>query len=668
MLFKTLLMKYLNHLILTTVFFLLITSGLYAQAGSDPDTTTILKLLTNSRRYRDSMPEKALQMINEALNKSKLSGYAKGEALAYARLGRWYFGSNMDTSISYARKALDLFDTKVTAPDTKADIHLLLAEGFDEQGRTDSSAYYYYVLGDEADAGNITKPEFLIEVFTKLAIFWVNIKESSNDKKMAGLIRGYIQKAKEISKQMKDTADASSSVYFMQGIYYHGMRQFDSSRYFYLRFIEARERIKNVNLVRKIATFSNIIETYLEEMRPNEALPYIIKVKELGNDPGQNNYLSFFMAFVGLQEGKALCMLKRYPEVIGVYVSSLAKLNTTGGHLRQEVVDAYKYLGEAYEATGDYKAALSNKSLYIKLYDSLSRKEKLDIIGRQEIRYRIAQKDKELIEKQLTIARVNEKVRTRNGIIAAIVALVLFLGLIFTMWRRRNLHKQKLQQQSIENLQQKIKIERLNATIAGEEKERTRIARELHDGIGGLITAAKMNFELAKNKTIEETNPDFKQGMKLLEEAGTELRQAARNLMPEVLLQEGLIKALQVFCERITEKSSIQINFQSFGDKKITDPNLELSVYRIIQELVHNIVKHSKAQTALVQVSFQDDGGMNITVEDDGIGMNRTSITHGTGMGMKNIQERIKETGGKLDIQTEEGKGTSVYIEYESQN
>ncbi len=329
-------------------------------------------------------------------------------------------------------------------------------------------------------------------------------------------------------------------------------------------------------------------------------------------------------------------------------------------------MEAYKNLANSYEAIGNYPQALANKNIYLSLNDSLSRKEKLDMISRQEIRYRIAQKDKELLEQQLTIARVNNKVRNKNVVIGSAVALLLFLALLLIMWRRRNIHKQKLQQQSIENLQQKIKIERLNATIAGEEKERTRIARELHDGIGGLLTGAKMQFELVKNNPQKENQADFLQGLKLLEEAGTELRQAARNLMPEILLQEGLVKAVQVFCQRISEKSNAQIDFQTFGSKKISDPNFELSVYRIIQELVHNIVKHSRASNALVQIAFQDDGGLHITVEDDGVGINKTTLTHQAGMGLKNIRERIKETGGKLDIQSVEGKGTSVYIEYES--
>ncbi len=643
----------------------LLLSCSFSSGQSARDTSFILQLLNKSESLRDSLPEQSLQIVNDALQKSISSGFKKGEAIAYARLGRWYFGNDINKSTDYANKAINIFESGITAPEEKADMHLLLAEAYDEQGKTDSSAYYYYQLGTEMESGGITKPEFKMQVYTKLVIFWINLNAgNNNDEKIKQTILGYVEKAKSAAQFTKNRDDGISGIYFIQGIYYHGINSFDSARFYYQKFLDTK---KNMSVPRRISTLTNLADTYLQENKPEKAMPYIKEVYAMDKDSSTKKFLSFFMGYTGLMEGRALIQMKNFRGAVEVLERSLKLVNASGGHLRDEVVNAYNDIGTAYEEIGDHANAVKNKDLYIKYYDSLSKKEKSDMIGRLEIRNRIAEKDKELVQRELTIAQVNEKVRNRNSLIAAIIVALLFLGLILFMWRRRNLHKQKLQQRNIENLQQKIKIERLNATIAGEEKERTRIARELHDGVAGLITAAKMNFELAKNKTSSEPQSDFNQGMKMLEDAGIELRQAARNLMPEVLLQEGLVKALQLFCERITEKSNVQINFQSMGDKKITDNNLELSIYRIIQELVHNIVKHSRANNALVQLSFQDDGGMTITVEDDGVGMNKTSITHGAGMGMKNIRDRVTETGGKLDIQSEEGKGTSVYIEYESQ-
>jgi two-component system, NarL family, sensor kinase len=206
----------------------------------------------------------------------------------------------------------------------------------------------------------------------------------------------------------------------------------------------------------------------------------------------------------------------------------------------------------------------------------------------------------------------------------------------------------------------------LKASINAEERERTRIGRELHDGVGGLLSVARMNFELAKKVKTNENNADFKDGLHLLEEATIELRQAAYNLMPEVLLNQGLASAVQAFCEKMTSKSSTVINFQAIGNRKDITSAFDLPVYRIIQELVHNIIKHAKASHALVQLNFEQNGALNITIEDDGIGLPDGAFENSRGMGLKNTKERLNDLGGKLDIQSTAEQGTSFYLEFDT--
>jgi signal transduction histidine kinase len=288
------------------------------------------------------------------------------------------------------------------------------------------------------------------------------------------------------------------------------------------------------------------------------------------------------------------------------------------------------------------------------------------MISRLEIRNRMAEKDKELALQKLTLSEVNNKVRDKNIWISGISLLALSAVAIFALWRKKNAGKQKLQQERIDNLQQKIKIERLKASITGEERERTRIGRELHDGIGGLLSVARMNFELAKKVKANEENEDFSDGLKLLEEATVELRKAAYNLMPEVLLNQGLASAVQAFCEKMMSKSNTTIAFQAIGDRPDVTSAFDLPVYRIIQELVHNIIKHAKATHALVQLNFQDNGTIDITIEDNGIGLPEDAFEKLLSMGLKNIKERVNDLGGRLDIQSSPETGTSIYLEFES--
>ena len=631
------------------------------------DTASILRLIKEGSRLTDKKPDDALQYFATAEAQSSQLNFLIGLALSNAKIARWYFGNNSDKAIEYSRKALQYFEqSNLSITDEKADVHLLLAETFDEQGKQDSSAYYYYLLSSEIESGNITDAKLSIDLYTKLAIFWINLDygNSENDEYFSTL-KNYVDKAKLAARSLKDSSDAVSSVYFLQGAYFHALQKFDSARYYYQRYVLERERIGLLALPRKISAFTNITDTYLQENKPNEAMQFVNKVERLGDAPQKSKYLVFFMQFNNLLKGKALYQQKHYDEAISLINETLEKLKTTGAHLRTELVDAHKILADSYEATGDYKNALVQKNRYIFLNDSLMKKDKIDMVNRLEIRYRIVEKDKALAEQKLKIASIENRVRSRNVLIGAIVLLALFSIVGFALWRRKNMHKQKLQQERIDNLQQKMEIERLNATIDGEEKERTRIARELHDGIGSLLTAAKMNFEMVRKNSQYEHNPDFIEGIKLLEETASGLRETAHNIMPEILMQEGLSDAVKSFCDRMTGKGGTAISFQTLGRQVEMDASFYLPVYRIVQELIHNIRKHANAATALVQMNFHDDGGLDLTVEDDGAGMDTTVIKNSNGMGLKNISERIKQLGGRIDINSIIGKGTSVYLEFE---
>lgn len=645
---------------------LLITVKAAAQAGDKYDTAAVLQLIDKGRNLTDKSPDDALQYFTIAEAQSRKLNFIKGLALSNAKMARWYFGNNSDKAIEYGRRALQYFEQANTGvTDDKAYVHLLFAETFDEQGKQDSSAYYYYLLSNEIESGNITDAKLSIDLYTKLAIFWINLDYgNSEDDEYFSTLRNYVDKAKQAARSLKDSNDGVSSVYFLQGAYFHALKKFDSARYYYQRYVAEREKMGQLALPRRISAYTNTTDTYLQENKPREAMAFIEKVERLGSNPQKSKYLVFFMQFNNLLKGRALYQLGYYNEAISLINEALEKLKTTGAHLRSELVDAHKILADSYEAKGDYKNALLQKNRYIFLSDSLMKKDKIDMVNRLEVRYRIVEKDKALAEQKLKIASIESRVQNRNILIAAIILLALFSILGFALWRRKNIHKQKLQQERIDNLQQKMEIERLNATIDGEDKERTRIARELHDGIGALLTGAKMNFELVKKSNHYKHNPDFLEGIKLLEETASGLRETAHNIMPEILMQEGLSNAVRSFCERMTGKGGTVISFQTLGSSENMDATFNLPVYRIIQELIQNIRKHANASAALVQMNFHEDGGVDITVEDDGIGMDLDSDKT-TGMGLKNINERVKQLGGRIDINSSKGKGTSVYLEFE---
>jgi two-component system NarL family sensor kinase len=157
----------------------------------------------------------------------------------------------------------------------------------------------------------------------------------------------------------------------------------------------------------------------------------------------------------------------------------------------------------------------------------------------------------------------------------------------------------------------------------------------------------------------------FKEPIEQLDNATRELRRTAHNLMPAILLKEGLVDAVYFFCKNLEQSISLSIHVQSFGTIPQLPKEAELSIYRIIQELVHNIVKHAKASRALIELSGQNNL-LLISVEDDGIGLPEQVIgQHETGVGLSTIRNRVAALNGTIAIQSSAGKGTVFNIEFD---
>jgi len=198
--------------------------------------------------------------------------------------------------------------------------------------------------------------------------------------------------------------------------------------------------------------------------------------------------------------------------------------------------------------------------------------------------------------------------------------------------------------------------------MQGEEKERSRIAKDLHDGVAGMLAAVKMHFSSMPAADELAHTEGYQQGMRLLNEATLEIRKTSHNLMPEVLLQHGLDEALRRYCNNVNNSRTLQLQYDSWGEISRFADNFELSVYRIVQELILDIIKHSKATQALVQLN-QHDELLTLSIEDNGIGFSKTNGSEG--MGLQSLQSRIRAMNGKLEIESSEQSGVSAWLEFE---
>jgi signal transduction histidine kinase len=215
-----------------------------------------------------------------------------------------------------------------------------------------------------------------------------------------------------------------------------------------------------------------------------------------------------------------------------------------------------------------------------------------------------------------------------------------------------------LAEQKVQQLEQEKLTIATQSVLDGETAERSRLARDLHDGLGGMLSAVKLNLFDVKNGVILEADDvsKFNRVVNLLDESMQELRRVAHNMMPESLSRYGLKVALTDFCGNIPN-----LKFHFYGEENRLEPRLEVMIYRTIHELVNNALKHASAEVINVQLVQQQDS-VTLTVQDNGKGFDPAVAVSGTGL--NNIRNRAEMFRGTLDIVSSPGKGTEVSVSF----
>jgi two-component system, NarL family, sensor kinase len=405
---------------------------------------------------------------------------------------------------------------------------------------------------------------------------------------------------------------------------------------------------------------------YAEQNNMSKAVSAINKAIEIYKKNNSRN---------GLIEGyrsmaECLIVMKQYKKAKEYSLLTLKLTDTTN---IPELQMIYSVLKQVYIFLNEPKKAIYYSDKEIELLKQGLTEDWHEKIANAEASYQTEKKEKEIFKLQKE-KQINElSIKRKNLLIYALfITLSLLMSLAFLFYRythnKRIIAEQdnQLKQHKIRELENEKILLATQSVLQGEEKERKRIANDLHDGLGGLLSGTKIAFTNMKNNVVlpDESVNVFNHALGMLESSITELRRVAHSMMPEALLNFGLKNALNDFCRGLDKSNPTHITFQFYGQFERVDSNLEINAYRIIQELVHNALKHASAKELVVQM-LQEPDRLSFTVQDNGKGFDVKSLDTQKGLGLASVRSRMDFFKGRMEINSKSSVGTEITIEFQ---
>jgi signal transduction histidine kinase len=371
------------------------------------------------------------------------------------------------------------------------------------------------------------------------------------------------------------------------------------------------------------------------------------KCFDLAIEYGYRSNDSVKMAFANVKQGSYYNTEENCKQAI-VYYQRAVDLYTAI-HQTEGIMYSTHMLAWAYSKCGD---AAKTYDLMLELKtrrDSIFKDETAVKTAEYRTLYETERKEKENIQLQ----KNNQLI-----LISAISALLILIAVFLLIYNRYR-HKKKIEMDERITLQQKL---RFKAVMEAEEKERVRIARELHDSLGQMLSAAKMNVSAIDSQNEEDAKL-MNNAKKLIDDSVKEVRTISHNLMPAGLMDKGIEFALHELANKINDTGLLQIELMITEGEQRLDSSVEIAIYRIVQEVVNNMIKHSKANKVEVLLDYNTEK-IYLSIKDNGVGFDTAAIETSSGIGWKNIFSRVYMMNGDVEVNSQPGKGTLVNIEF----
>jgi len=604
---------------------------------SKEDTNKVILLTKTGFQHVSYDVAKAESLLNEAIQLSKKLGYLRGEAAGYGNMGIVYKNKKkFDSSVYYHNKALVIWQ-KLNAQKNIATAYNGLGRTYTEKGDYTSAMDYFLKALKIRQQLNDTAG--MAAAYNNIGNIYFNKRDFEQSKEWS-------RKSMLLMMMKGDSFEVARNVKEI-GYCFQKLQKYDSALVSFKRslniFRQAGDKVESARIM------NNIGIILVETKQISEGIAY--HEDALNMQLETNDSLGIFTSKIAL--GQAYENKGDYNLAKKNADEALAILNASGGQLEM-YTDIYQVQSDIYRKMGDYKNALEAYSLFVKFNDSLIKLSNSSIVSDMVAKYDSDRKDLEL-------KNTTYKLRQRQLIIGSLGMVIILIVLSsYLLYNRYRLRKQKeLDEELIK--QQEI---RNKAIIDAEERERVRIAKDLHDGVGQQLAAVKLNMnameeELLGNITQLERLKTLEH---MVDEALKEVRAVSHNMMPNALMRKGLAAAVREFIDNIAATGLLHIDLHVVGMNERLDGTMETVLYRVLQEIVSNIIKHAQANKVSIQLIRHEDY-LNFILEDNGKGFDARDVNHFNGIGLKNIISRIQYLNGTVDFDSAIGRGTTVIIE-----
>jgi signal transduction histidine kinase len=557
-------------------------------------------------------------------------------------------------SMAYLEMTEGIYDSRIGLLDT-AIVHLNSARRFAIDGNSDRALVRIYAALGHAYISSGKPAKGLENMFAGLRVL-----EKSSDKELEFKLRTNIAWAylelKEYKncivyglqnlKLMEGTSYEWIALYTYNNvaISYGAIGKLDSATYFIHKGITAAEKS---NDMQSLANGYFILGTiYSNAGQYSRAIEQYVKAKPYREKVGNPLFIVSDLYSISQLYYKS----GEYKKGIAAGQEALALANKYQLTLKFE--GTYESLARNYEGIGDFKSASKYFHLWALAKDSVYQNANTSAIAEMQTRFETEKKEQTLAIQKIQLEKQSADLKLTYVIIASLAVALIFIVFVFALLRSNAKRERELLLQQAH----------IHATIHSQENERRRFARDLHDGMGQLISVLRIALHgIQSDSTLEERVAVVNKAEKLLTEMHNEIRSIAFNLMPQTLIQYGLVPALKEMALRLSdEKTVVKITSLDLPER-LTDLQ-EISLYRIIQEWLNNIIKYARATKIEIQLIAYDDE-MNILIEDDGVGVNMIELENSKGNGWRNINSRVNLIGGTIEVDSmSTRKGTTVIV------